>query len=327
MIAKYGFASNVESPAIRKKGIKNSRSEIAKRKRKQTCLTKFGAVNNLVTPEQLKRTKQLMLDKYGVESYTQTEEYRKKTKQTSLKKYGVDCYAKTGEFKIRIGSHLETILNKSKQACLEKYGVDYYMQSDEFKRYMQKYIANNRTDIQNKAKNTCLTKYGAEYYFNSTEYKAKLPAIKEMLAAKRNEIQQKGYETKRKNGTFNASRPEDDFYELLVERFGADDVARQHKDARYPFACDFYVKSKDLFIELNLSWTHGGHPFDANDASDAEKLRNWQIKAEKSKYYANAIKTWTARDANKLICAKSSSLNYEAFYSMANAVAWLATVK
>ena len=61
-------------------------------------------------------------------------------------------------------------------------------------------------------------------------------------------------DTKRLNHTFNSSKPEDDYYQALVLEYGADDIERQYnKDPRYPFACDFYIKSLDIFIELNLS--------------------------------------------------------------------------
>lgn len=61
-------------------------------------------------------------------------------------------------------------------------------------------------------------------------------------------------------------------YTLLCNIFNVDDIIRQYSDNRYPFCCDFYLKSLDLFIELNFHWTHGGHPFDENSQADQEKL-------------------------------------------------------
>lgn len=46
-------------------------------------------------------------------------------------------------------------------------------------------------------------------------------------------------------------------YERLAVTFGPDDVVRQYRDPRYPFFCDFYVRSLDLFVECNFHWTHG----------------------------------------------------------------------
>ena len=89
----------------------------------------------------------------------------------------------------------------------------------------------------------------------------------------KNQMLAKQYETKKKNNSFNTSTPEDKFYDYLVEKFSKNDIIRQYStDKRYPFNCDFYIKSLDLFIELNFNWTHGGHKFDANNQEDLKKL-------------------------------------------------------
>ena len=45
----------------------------------------------------------------------------------------------------------------------------------------------------------------------------------------------------RANNTFNTSRPEEEYYQKLVNKYGVDDVVRWYSDERYPFACDFYI--------------------------------------------------------------------------------------
>lgn len=111
----------------------------------------------------------------------------------------------------------------------------------------------------------------------------------------------KNFQTKKLNGTMNNSKPEEASYELLVECLGKDDVLRQFKSERYPFACDFYVKSHDMYVECNYGWTHGWHPYDEHDADDIAKLELW--KSKKMKYYDNAVNTWTRRDVMKRKCA------------------------
>jgi hypothetical protein len=81
------------------------------------------------------------------------------------------------------------------------------------------------------------------------------------------------------------------------------------------------VKSLDAFIELNLSWMHGGHRFDPASAEDAAKLDLWKKKAETSKYYAIAIKTWTDRDVRKFEAAEAGGIRYHACYSIKEAYA------
>ena len=78
-------------------------------------------------------------------------------------------------------------------------------------------------------------------------------------------------------------------------------MRRQYRDKiRYPFRCDFYIPSEDLFIEANLHWTHGGRPFREDDPECLTQLLDWQRKAATSKFYENAIQTWTVRDVLKL---------------------------
>lgn len=120
--------------------------------------------------------------------------------------------------------------------------------------------------------------------------------------------------TKRLRGTFNTSKPEERMYIDLCEQYGKDNVIRQYHDERYPFNCDFYIKSEDLFIELNAHWTHGGRPYDENDTACQEQLAKWQEKAKTSRFYKTAIDVWTHRDVNKSKVAKENNLNIRVIY-------------
>lgn len=127
---------------------------------------------------------------------------------------------------------------------------------------------------------------------------------------------EKQHETKKKNNSFNTSKPEDRYYEFLISKYGKENVVRQYFDsARYPFNCDFYIKPLDLFIELNLNWTHGGEHFNPNIHSCRIKLVDWQEKAKTSHYYQNAIDTWTVRDVAKFKTAEENKLNYKVYYT------------
>ena len=129
------------------------------------------------------------------------------------------------------------------------------------------------------------------------------------------DAQLKSNETKRNNRSFNKSAPEEKMYEELCNQYGIDNVIRQYFDKeRYPFACDFYIPSEDLFIECNYSWTHGGHPFDPMNLDDISMLEAWQEKAKTSQYYQNAIYTWTVLDVKKREYANKYHLNYKMLY-------------
>lgn len=126
------------------------------------------------------------------------------------------------------------------------------------------------------------------------------------------EMQKHRYSIMSKNNTFNTSKEEDEVYEFLSQYI---DVTRQFNgSSKYPFCCDFYIEDLDMFIECNFHWTHGGHPFDPSSIKDQVKLERW--KAKQTKYYNNAIKTWTKMDVEKRNKAKEENLNYKEFWSL-----------
>lgn len=121
-------------------------------------------------------------------------------------------------------------------------------------------------------------------------------------------------DTKRVNNTFHVSGPENKAYKLLCEKFGCDDVKRQYSSDKYPFACDFYIVSYDLYIEMNLYVSHGGHWFDATNGEDVRKLQVWQERAQGRNLYSKMIYTWTDLDLRKRETAIENDLNYLVFW-------------
>ena len=166
------------------------------------------------------------------------------------------------------------------------------------------------------AKENNIKKYGVEYPQQLIENRKHMSEI--MSSSK---IQEKRLNTLKLNGTIGLqiSNEEKLTFNKLKEKYL--DVINQYRDKyRYPFNCDFYIQSLDLFIECQYSWTHGGHPY--NKENDKEKLELWKEKAKKSKYYQNAINTWTIRDVNKREIANKNNLNYLEFFSYKDFLEW-----
>ena len=92
-----------------------------------------------------------------------------------------------------------------------------------------------------------------------------------------------------KNGTLGKNvetKAEIEYYEYLKTLFDESDIHKQYFDKeRYPFKCDFYVESEDLFIEVHGNWTHGGRPFDPQDEECQKQLADWKERAKNSDYY------------------------------------------
>jgi len=211
------------------------------------------------------------LEKYGVENYSKTDEYKEKYKETCLKKYGVENHML-----------IEDFVEKSKQTNLKIYGVEWYQQTDEFKGKYEK---------------TCLERYGVGNmsYLSSTISKI--------------------HETKKKNGSYEKSKEENEIYYNLIELFGYSDIVRQYRDKRYYsketkylFACDFYIKSLDLFIEYDGIWTH--KPQYLSEKERNEMIKKWKEKSEFSNYYKGAISAYN-RDCLKREISREINLNIQ----------------
>ena len=147
------------------------------------------------------------------------------------------------------------------------------------------------------------------------------------------EFQKYQREVKRKNKSFNSSKPEELAYKEVCRVFGDFNIIRNFgEDPRYPFECDLYIKPLDLFIELNYHWTHGPHIFDQNDPTDQQLLGKWRSKQYitskgKKNFYIIAEEVWTKRDTRKVRTAAENNLNYLIFYTQAEFLNWIKTVE
>ena len=195
------------------------------------------------------------------------------------------------------------------KTCLERYGVASSFQLK---------------DIQEKAKRTLFEKYGAENYAKSEEYQIRVP-----------EIQEKIYQTQKKQGTLykRFSKTEEQAYQLLLQYFPKEDITRQYKTKEYPFNCDFYIKSLDLYIECQFSQYHGHRkfhlPFNPKDRTHLEQVQKLkeleeQNSSRQKSQYTRMLKVWTIEDPLKRKTAKENNLNWIEFFSLKDLQEWLA---
>ena len=300
LISKYGVDNCFKSSEIQEKKKKTmlkrygveysgSSSDLLK-KMKTTNIEKYGCDNYAKTDECKDKIKSTNIERYGSDWYFQSEEYKNKVKSSNLEKYGSEWYIQSSDFK-----------NKAKDTLIEKYGYDNYTKSDESKeRYKDKEYVEQ---IKMKMKTTNLKKYGVEYYTQTKEYS------------------KKSYNTHKNNNSFNISNPEDTIYELLFNRFP--DVIRQYRTSLYPYNCDFYIPSLDIYIEYQGNWTHGDSPFNSSNIEHQNKLKDWKDKSKYSSYYNNAIYVWTDLDVRKRKIAKQNNIKLLEFWTIEEVEDWL----
>ena len=161
----------------------------------------------------------------------------------------------------------------------------------------------DEVEIHNKAVETFLDKYGVTNPMDIVSVREK-----QLSSVRSKEVNDKRNATKRKNNSFNMSLSEYRLGEMLKELFGAENVISNYVSDVYPFRCDYYISSRDLYIELNAHWSHGGHWYTDKDAKTIEEWKS------KSKFYKNSAETFAVRDVNKRMTAKENQLNYIVFW-------------
>lgn len=298
-------------------------AKYTKDKRFETNIKKYGR-KNFGSAE---KVKEYWINHYGVDNPAKVDFVKKKMRETNLKKYGFNCSSKSEIVKEKIKQtclkrygveytgQIEEAKEKSKKTCLEKYGSEYYIGSkDRLEKTIEFSKQNYNVDwftkseeIKNKAKKTMLRRYGVEYSMQ-------IPKNKEYMSYLMSsyEMQERRYNTMKRNHTFNSSSTEEELFLYIKSRFPK--VVRQYKDKnRYPYFCDFYIPELDYFIELQGYYTHGKHPFDPNSNEDLQLIEYYKKKYGED---CQPITIWSIKDVEKRECAKRNNLNFKEVWSV-----------
>ena len=338
---KYGAEytlqhGSVLEEAARVKINEKARTDETKLRREETMLRLYGVRYASQSEVCLANSRATCLDRYGVEHWSKLPEvrlamservranavvWRRKAEATCLNKYGVTNWMQTAEARQMMREYaladLDAHMARFRQGMINAYGVPYNMQRPEMRVWLSNFMRQHRFEFDAKSRKTSLNKYGVEYWTQTTEARERMRNFMRIHA---HEIAEK----KRLNGTLNTSRGEVMLYHMLVEKFGFDDVFTEYDlDLRYPFRCDFYIKSRDMFIELNAHWSHGCHWY-GSGRGDVALSEAW---SQGSDGYRAAFDVWTVRDVMKREVARQSNLNYVVFWSscLTDVGLWFAT--
>lgn len=198
--------------------------------------------------------------------------------------------------------HIPHILQKIKNTNLKKFGVEFPLQQ----------LKKENSEIYQKISQTCINKFGVDSPLKNKEIREKI---------KQTNIQKYGVDNPLKNKEIwkksqdnrqisSKSKLENNFLNYLKLKYESDDIITQYKSKEYPYYCDFYIKSINLYIEIQGHWTHNDHPFDINNLNDQLIMDIWRTKSLSDKYYKNALNTWTIKDVEKRNTAIQNNLNY-----------------
>lgn len=287
------------------------KKNLALEKRRSTSLERFGVENVSKSEAIQSKIKATNQDRYGVDNPAKSEVIKEKSKITSLKRYGV-AYP----------TQCEKVRKKTELTNLERYGVTTPFQNDECKEKakktnIEKYGATHhlKTEGGREAhRRSVQDKYGVNNVFKDEKVREKIRKTNQSrygfeVPSKNKDISLKGHLTKKANGSYGTSKEEESIGALLIHFFGKEDIVFQKIDrVRYPFACDFYIKSLDMFVEYNGFWHHGGKAFNPKDQKDLDIVNYWGVK--NSSNYNSAIRVWTHSDPEKRSTAKDNNLRW-----------------
>lgn len=171
------------------------------------------------------------------------------------------------------GEHLEKVVEKCRKTSMEKYGVSH---------------TNYLKWKQDKISETTRKHFGVNRVFSLPDFQRRYP-----------------------NCAKNISRPEKRCLNFLKKKFP--DIISQYKDLeRYPFNCDFYIPSLDLFIECQFGPHHQCCAFDKNNQlHQLRKIRLLQSKSERVRGWASC---WSEYDVMKRNIALENKIRFLEFF-------------
>lgn len=277
------------------------------RKLEQTCFKNHGKkrFNNHLKARNTKNIR------YGDANYNNKTKHHI-TCITDIDENGLNSYQRQNKKAVK------TRINK-----IDKDGLNSY------KRGAIKAVKTARSNIDEKGLNsydrgviksciTCNIRYGESNYCKTKQYKEYM----RREDVKKNRLE-KVYATMKKNGTLGGPRSKSEIrcYEKAKLKY-QDTEHSYFKDSRYPFNCDMYIPSQDLFIECHFSQYHHYKPFDKNCIGDLAELSRLNhiinspyLTNDYKKEYIDIIKTWTVSDPLKFATFMNNKLNYKIFYT------------
>ena len=269
-----------------------------------------------------------MVAQYGTDNPFKLDDFQEKAAQTREERYGARYtlaegsvfadearkkgretrYARERYTRVLTPDEIARRSARAAETSRLRYGVDNFNQTLSARAAQRRRAEQHGKEWAEKARQTSIERYGVPS--PNMREESRREVSRRMSSAR---VQQQSLATKKRNGTLATSSSEDAVYELLCDYTNQHGmtVVRQYRDEkRYPFAVDFYIPERDLFIELNGSWSHGGHWYEVDREMDQKTVQTWLRKGKKSKYYRVALETWTKRDVRKREAARQAELNY-----------------
>lgn len=324
MIERYGAKTTLESDILRSKFNATMRerydvdwsmqSALIRDKTSQACKARYDVDWPSQRLDVKAQREETLMAHYGVRVPSKSPVIQERIEQTCFDKYGARCVLMNPD-----------IAAKCRATMMARYGVEHVSQSEELHQrsrdaIFKKYGVTSASlipGVRDKIRETMISRYGVAYGWQNEEIYAKFLWTMHArygveYAAQSQVFRGKMYKTMEDRCTWNHSSAEDYLYDKLVSVFGSDDIFREYRtDSRYPYRCDFYVKSRDMFVEMNGYFSHWHHWY-GSDVSDLAVLD--EFSGREGGRYRSFEQVWPDSDVKKREAARSHNLNYIVFW-------------
>ena len=237
----YNNRKQAENTCLEKFGTKYpAQNEIIKNKVELENIKKYGFKCSLQNENVKEKSKQTLLRNYGVEYPGLSVEIKDKIKQKNLKKYGIENY---------------TNRKKANETCNKKYGGNAPACDKEIVKKIKQTIGNKTKEekkyIIEKFKKTCQKNWGVDYPMQNQEL-----SEKQLMSGKK-------WKFHEQTGMKYQGNNEKDFLDfcfkknILVTR--GETIWYKLKDKKKAYHPDFYLKEKNLIIEIKSTWYYNLH--------------------------------------------------------------------
>lgn len=233
--------------------VKSKMTDEVIKKQQNTMIKKYGYVSSFHLSGVLEKAQNTCIERYGGISSMCDENVRNKKEQTFIKKYGTHAPL----------AYNSLVFSKSLDTQFQRYGT----------------MFSKTVEFKERIKKTNFERFGVDHPMKSDEFKQKFDF---------NAMWKKQHETKKKNGTYAASKIEKQFGNLLNNFFGAENVEYQIQIKNW--IIDFYVKPLDLYIQFDGIYWHGlDRPIEKikefQTIRDETIFRIWQKDREQEQWF------------------------------------------
>lgn len=278
--------AKAEKTMIKRMGINYGKKRAAKAEK--TMLQKYGIPNALIKESKFReRARRTNIARYGYEIASSNPRIAAKIVNTTIRRHG------------GMGRASKSSNSKYEATMMDTYSVTNPMKCEPIKKKV------------------------AESYKKVGKYKAMMTKEENRTTPK--DVAWKGYETKKKNGSYKVSKPEQYILQRLRSLLGSQVIHLYRGHPDYPWEADFYDPRTGTIYEYQGYFTHDKEPYDPENKEHRKLVRKLKANIETDRWASKLhLEIWTQKDPLKRSTAKENNIPFVEWFGLVQFEKWLA---